>query len=156
MTDPSNDPVTRSTLPNIPLWFWVVSGIALLWNLLGLVAFIAQCMMSEAALAEQPEEVQELYRNMPAWFYIAFGMAVIGGTLGSLGLLRRKKWSVACFAMSLLGIIGQQIYFYLLSNTMQVMGTGAMVFQTVVLLIAVVLLALALKAQSQDWLRTGI
>ena len=34
---------------SIPIWFWIVGVVVLLWNLMGLMAFVAQMMMTESA-----------------------------------------------------------------------------------------------------------
>jgi hypothetical protein len=155
MSEANNESVADQEFVSVPLWFWVVASLALLWNLVGVAAFVAECMMTDEALATQPEDVQTLYRNLPAWYYIAFGIAVIAGAIGCLGLLLRKQWAVAMFALSLFGLAGQQIYQYFLSNTMEVMGPAAVGFQMFVLVVAVALLVLAIKATSNRWLRPG-
>ena len=146
---------TTSTDPivSVPLWFWIVAGIALLWNLMGTAAFAAQMMMTEEALAPLPEDQQELYRNIPGWVNIAFGFAVFGGVLGSIGLLMRKRWATFVFVLSLLGVIGQQSYMYLFSDTMAIMGAGAAIFPTIVLLASVGLIVLAIVATQRRWIR---
>ena len=54
-------------------WFWILSVVALLWNLFGLFAFVTQ-------LLSGGDEV-------PTWVMAAFGVAVIGGSLGCVALL---------------------------------------------------------------------
>ena len=41
------------TIPNTnpPKWYWTVSGVALIWMLFGVFAWVADLMMDEAALA---------------------------------------------------------------------------------------------------------
>ena len=54
----SNPAVSTSSVSIVPTWFWVVSIIALLWNLMGLLAFVAQMVMlnSEAMMAALPAD----------------------------------------------------------------------------------------------------
>ncbi len=149
------DSVSKSKGASIPTWFWVASGIALLWNLLGLMAFVAQIMMvgSETAMAALPPEQQELYKAMPSWVNIAFAVAVIAGTIGSVGLLLRAKWAFPVFVLSLLGVLGQQAYMFFLSDTFNVMGMGAVVFPLIVLVIAILLILFAKSSISKRWIR---
>ena len=137
----------------IPLWFWITGGVALLWNLMGVAAFVAECMMSEEALDTLSEEMQALYRDLPMWYYAAFGFAVFAGAAGSLALLVRSRWAVALFGISLVGLLFQQSYQVFLSDVMQVAGAGAMIFQAIVLIVDVGLLILALVASQRRWLR---
>ena len=81
----------QSQKSNTPNWFWILGGIAVVWNLMGLMAFAAQMMMTEESLAALPEEQQEIYKNLPAWINIFFAFAVIGGTAGSLLLLMKNR-----------------------------------------------------------------
>jgi len=134
------------------LWFYMVGGLALLWNLLGLLAFIGQVTMSESALEGLPADQQELYRNIPTWATIAFGVAVVCGTLGSVGLVLRKSWCVPLFAISLLGVLAQNVYFFFLSDTLKVMGNEALIMPILIVLIAIFLLLVSWWAQSRRWL----
>ncbi len=38
--------MTTSTRARPPIWFWIVSILALLWNLLGVMAYLAQVNMT--------------------------------------------------------------------------------------------------------------
>ena len=51
---------------NTPIWFWVAGVIALLWNLIGLMAFVVQMTMTEETMAALSVAEQEIYKNMPA------------------------------------------------------------------------------------------
>ena len=125
--------------------FWIISVLALLWNLLGLMAFFGQVavMNSEEALNQLPEAERELYKNLPNWVMVCFGIAVVCGVLGCVLLLMRNKLALPVFGLSLLGVIGQQIHNYFLSNTVDVMGTGAIAFPMIVLVIAIALMFFA-------------
>ncbi|NNC97213.1 MAG: hypothetical protein HKN88_03985 [Gammaproteobacteria bacterium] len=62
----------------LPMWFWVVAVLALIWNLLGLGAFLSTAvLMSPETLASMSPAEQELYANTPSWANVAFGVAVI-------------------------------------------------------------------------------
>lgn len=77
--------------------FWIISVLALLWNLLGVMAYIMQVTMTPEALQALPAEQQALYTNVPAWATAAFAVAVWGSTLGCILLLLRKKLSTLFF-----------------------------------------------------------
>ena len=76
-----------------PGWFWVVSVLGLLWNLVGLSMFYMQMAMTPEAAAALPPEQQQIHAAMPTVAYAFFGIAVIAGVLGSLGLLLRRRWA---------------------------------------------------------------
>ena len=100
-----------------------------------------------------PVEQQELYNSAPMWSTIAFAIAVFGGALGCVGLLMRAKWSLPVFVISLAGVIAQQAYFYLFSDTVSVMGIGALIPTMIVLVIAILLVVASKMWTAKGWLR---
>ena len=93
--------MTTSVKP--PVWFWVVSIIALVWNLMGVAAYLMDAYMSIEQLEAMSQEMRELYEGRPAWVTAAFAIAVFAGFIGSIGLLLRKKWAKRCLFFPLLG-----------------------------------------------------
>jgi hypothetical protein len=146
-TNQPTDSVTR-----IPKWFWIVSILALLWNLAGLLAFAAGFMVPVDKMFPDPE-MQRLVYETPLWYYIVFGTAVIAGTLGCICLLLRTKIALPVFIISLLGVIAQQSYMYFMSDTLNVMGGGAAVMPTVVLVGGIALIWFSKMATHKGWLR---
>lgn len=135
-----------------PRSFWIISVVFLIWNLLGLMAFVMQVTMSEAALAALPEAQQELYRNTPSWVNIAFAVAVIGGTLGCVLLLMRKSLAGPVFLASLLGVLAQLFHIFILSPALEVMGAGSAVMPSLVIAGALFLVLYSRKSVSAGWL----
>ena len=66
---------------NTPKWFKVVAVIALLWNLLGCLAFAMDLRMTPEDVAALPEAQQALYAARPGWAVVATAVAVIGGSV---------------------------------------------------------------------------
>lgn len=135
-----------------PPWFKPVVIIALLWNLIGVIMFFAQLTLTEESFnAMESAELAEFYRGYPKWPLAGTGLAVFAGVAGCLGLLRGKKWAFAAFALSLVGIVVQNIYPFLMSDFVAIAGTSAAVMPALVAVIAVALLALAAKASKAGW-----
>ena len=135
-----------------PLWFTVLVIIALLWNLAGLFAVVADLRLSPAAIAALPAEQQALYAARPIWSVVASVVAVAAGTLGCLGLLLRKRWALGLLYLSLLGVVLQDIGLFLLPGSANAVNATAVVLQGIVFLVAVGLVALARTAQQRSWL----
>lgn len=146
-------PQNSETGSSIPKWFWILAILALLWNLMGLLAFVAQMMMTEEAMATLPEAQQEIYRNIPAWVKIAFAVAVIGGTIGTILLLMRTKLAIPVLVISLIGVLLQYGYMFFMSNTPSVMGAGAMVLPALVVLISIGLIPYSIFCKSKGFLK---
>lgn len=125
----------------------------LLWNLMGLLAFVAQMMMTEEAMSAFPAEQQELFKNIPSFVYIFFALAVIAGVLGCILLLMRNKLAVPVLALSLLGVLVQYGHMFFMTKTMEIMGAGAMVMPIVVVLISIALVPYAIMCQKKHILR---
>lgn len=126
--------------------------IALLWNLLGLLAIGAELSLSPADIAALPEEQQRLYAARPGWSVIGSVIAVADGTIGCIALLVRSKWSFWLLLLSLVGIILQDIGLFISAGSLKSLGTVPVVLQTLVLVIGVALLLLSRKAQANSWL----
>ncbi|MEP5612076.1 MAG: hypothetical protein ABJP45_07485 [Cyclobacteriaceae bacterium] len=135
-----------------PVWFWIVSGIALIWNGMGVSAYLMQAYMTAEDLAALPEAEQALYVDFPAWATAAFAIAVFAGTLGCLLLLLRKKLAYVVLVLSLVGIIIQMIYNIFIGKAMDVYGPGAIIMPVMVLAVGLGLIRLAKKATTNGWL----
>lgn len=136
----------------LPTWFWVVSGIALVWNLLGLMAYAGHMMLGPDDFAKMPEAERLLYESVPAWATGAFTLAVFGGVIGSIGLLMRKAWAGIAFIASLVGVILQQTHSFFLSNTFEVLGSAAMTGPIIVLIGAIALVWFSNMVKGKGWL----
>lgn len=135
-----------------PLWFFVVVVIALLWNVLGLFAVVADIRLSPAEIAALPVEQQALREARPGWSVMGSGLAVLGGVLGCVGLLMRRRWAMAFLVASLVGIVLQDVGIFVVVGAAGSMGPVPVVVQSVVLLIAIGLLLLGRRAVARSWI----
>jgi hypothetical protein len=136
-----------------PTWYWVVSVLALVWMLIGVAAWTADFMMDETALAEMSEAQQQLYTTRPQWLFIVYAIAIFSGLLGAIALLVRKTWALPLFAISLVAIIVQFGYTFLVMNAIGVLGAAvALPFPIVIFVIGLLLLWFTTRAQNSGWL----
>ena len=135
-----------------PKWFRVAAIIALLWNILGCLAFVADLQLKPEDIAKLPEAQQALYASRPAWSIAATAIAVFGGTLGCIGLILKRRWAFVLLLLSLLGILGQDIAMFVLANAAEAAGSFAIVLQSVVLIVGVWLVLLSRKAMASGWI----
>lgn len=99
-----------STSNKPPIWFWIISVIALIWNGMGVNQYLQQAYDTESYRTMYSAEQLEIAANMPAWVTAAFAIAVFGGVLAAFGLLLRKSWSVKLWYLSLVAVIVQMGY----------------------------------------------
>jgi len=94
-----------------PVWFWIVSVIAFIWNGLGVDGFLGQAYNTERYRSSFTPEQLEIAANAPSWTMRAFAVAVFAGVIGSIALLIRKKWAFSFYLISLIAVIAQMGYF---------------------------------------------
>ncbi len=134
-----------------PKWYRPVAIVALLWNLIGCAAYLADVMLTPEDIAKMTAAQQALYAARPAWSVAATAIAVWGGAAGCLGLILRKRWATPLLVASLLGLIAQDVSLFLLSGAPAI-DTTAIVLQGMVFLIGVALVMLARKAAVNRWI----
>jgi hypothetical protein len=146
---------TTDAAHKTPTWYWVVSGIALLWMLFGVAAWVMDLMTDEAGLAQLSEAQRQLYAARPQWLLAVYGVATLSGLLGAIGLLVRKSWASALFVVSLAAIIVQFGYTFLGLHAIEVLGAAAAVpFPLVIFLIGVALCWFSVRSRKAGWFRS--
>lgn len=144
--------MSEASAIKIPVWFWVVTLVCLVWNLLGVMAFISQMMLSADDLAAMAEAERNLYETTPGWATGAFALAVFAGAIGCIGLLLRKNWALWVLVLSLLGVLVQMSYSFLISDFFDVYGADAAIMPVVVIIIALFLVWFSRMAAGRGWL----
>ena len=140
MTESKNKPSTS---------FWIIGIVALIWNLMGVFAYLQEAYMTAEDLAALPIEEQALYENIPAWVTAAFALAVFGGALACILLLLRKKLATFVFIISFVSILAQMTYNLLMSKAMEVYGPGDMIMPIMVIVIGAYLIWYSKKMDAQ-------
>ena len=132
----------------LPVVFWIIAGVGLLWNIIGLVMFYIQMTATPDMLASTYTEEQVAYlQNVPFWVDAAFGLAVLAGVLGCIALLMRKSIATTLFMVSLAAIIIQNIYNFVIGDSLDVFGPSAAALPFMVIAIAIVLLTYSRHAK---------
>ncbi len=132
-----------------PIWFWVVAALGLVWNVMGVAAFIMQMTQDLAAL---PEPQRIFYETTPMWATVAFAIAVFGGVLGCLALLLRKSWALTMLLVCLAGIIVQITHSLVVSNGIEVFGEEGIALPVATFSIALLLIWFASYSKKRGWL----
>ncbi len=135
-----------------PKWFTPLAVIGLLWNLMGVAAYVSDMTMSAEAIAQLEPGMRTLYDARTWWSTAATAIAVWGGTAGCVGLLMRKGWARGMFIGSLVGLIVQDIGMMTTPDFMRIAGPTVLMLQAMVLCIAVGLMFLAHVATTRGWL----
>jgi hypothetical protein len=107
-TESTNLPESQAGKP--PIWFWIVSALALIWNAMGVMQYLQQAFKTDSFIASCTPEQLEMYANLSSWYTAAFALAVFGGALGCLLLLLRKRLATTLLLISFIAIIIQMSY----------------------------------------------
>lgn len=142
----------NKSIAAIPSWFIYVAFFALIWNVMGVIAFISQITMTAEMLAKLPQAEQDLYANIPLWATIAFALAVWGGLLGCIALMLKKSIACQLFVLSLIGVCVQMFHSFFISNSFDVFGPGGAIMPVMVIIIAIALVRFSFKAKNRQWL----
>ncbi|NQX78530.1 hypothetical protein [Gilvibacter sp.] len=133
--------------------FWVIAVVAIMWNIIGVLQYLGYAFMTDQELNMYTTAEQELITGTPAWATAAFAIAVWFGILGSIALLLKRKFAYPLFLLSLLGIIGQSIHTFFLSDYLDVMGTEGLILPVLVIVLGVVFFLYAKKATAEGILK---
>lgn len=136
-----------------PTWFWVVSIIALLWNLMGVFNYLNQALNKEAILETLDQVQREVFEGIPAWATAAFAIAVFAGAIASIGLLLRKKWARPLFIVSLIAAVAQFGHWLFINNAVEAFGPSSYAMPIIVILIGIYLIFFSKRGIQKGWLK---
>jgi presenilin-like A22 family membrane protease len=143
--------MTTTTKPTTS--FWIISILALLWNLTGIMSFAMNVMITPEALEALPQAERELYEHSPVWLNFVYGLAVFSGALGSILLIIKKASAYRLFLISLLTILIQMLYSIFFTKSMEVYGATALIMPILVIAIAIFLLWYSKSAIKKGWIQ---
>lgn len=144
--------MTSNTLNKPSKLFWVISIIALLWNLMGVFNYLNQAYNSSGMLEGMTAEQIAAFENIPAWATACFAIAVFIGTIASIVLLLRKKWAKPLFIISLIAAIAQFINWLFISNAVEAFGPTTYIMPIVVIFLGIFEIIFANNSIKKGWL----
>jgi hypothetical protein len=145
--------MNTATAVQPPRWYWIVSGLAVLWMLFGVFAWFMDLMTDEASLAQLSEAQRQIYASRPQWLFILYAVAIFSGLAGTLGLLLRKGWATAVLAVSLAAVVLQFGYVFFGLDAIRILGAAVAVpFPAVIFAIGALLLWLAVHSKKRGWI----
>lgn len=104
--------------------FNLICSLALVWNFIGVVAYLGQTFMGQKTLLSLSKSEQYYFSNMPAWVTAVFATAVFSGVIGSIAMLFKKKIATLLYSISLVSLLAQQVYNFLIQDFITISGVG--------------------------------
>ncbi|WP_186434707.1 hypothetical protein [Dokdonia sp. Hel_I_53] len=134
--------------------FWIVAIVALLWNVMGLSAFLMDAFAPEISQASYTAEQIEMAASAPLWYKIAYGIATITGFLASLMLVARKTYAVPLFLVSLIASIVHAAYIIISIDGVNNFGLlGGLIFPLIVVLLGLFFWWFSKYSLSKGWIK---
>ncbi len=131
-----------------PQWYWGVSVLAILWNAMGVMAYLYQAFATEEMISNlEPEQQAEFLIEYPAWVTGAFAMAVFCGFLACVCLLLRRKLAYYLFLISAIAAIAQHIYIFMKVEVQ------SYIMPVLVVIICVFLIWFSKYSISKQWIK---
>lgn len=131
--------------------FWVISVIALIWNVLGGANYFMQ--MNSDIVSGLPDTHRAIIVGRPWWATGGFALTVFGGALGCLLLLLRKSAATYLFGISLAGVIVTMVHTVQVAANVIEFSLGEITVMVVLpVIVAGFLLWYAIHATNKAWL----
>jgi len=123
---------------------WLVAGLGLIWNLIGIYQFAITEFATKAQyiVAGMTPAQADFYLQLPVWMKFAFAVGVVAGSIGCILLMLRRKLALPVLWASLIAYIS----LYLADigyGVFEVLGAKQVSIMTMVLGIAIGLQAYA-------------
>lgn len=134
----------------VPIWYWVVAGLATLWNLFGGFDLVNSLSLNQDYLASYGPEMMEFLTNMPMWAKGAWSIAILTAILGSISLLLRRAWAYPLYIIAVVAMIISFTYQWTAEVRPQV--EGGTIMTVVVFAVAFFLLWFARTSKGKGWI----
>ena len=115
--------------------FWIVSGLLLVWALIGDAAYLSQVTADLTELAKTDPTTAKAVATMPEWAWSAYAIAVWVGTLAAIALLVRRRIAAPLYAVSLVAVLVQFGWTFFGSSVIVDKGASAAIFPLLIIVI---------------------
>ena len=144
--------MSEGSTGKLPTSFYIISGAALVWNLIGVMQYVMQVTITQEALNAMPEAKRMLVENAPVWATSAFAIAVNAGALGCLLLLLRQSWAFPVLITSLIGIVVQMSHSFFLAKSIESYGPVDAILPAMIIVVGIFLVWYSNGAKEKGWI----
>ena len=122
-----------------PVSYYIVAGLFLAWNSIGLMFYYMQVTMTPEVMAANftPEQVNFM-TSEPVWATAAYATAVTAGVVAALLLLLRKALAKPLFIVSFVAVLLQDLNAFVLTDGIGVWGTSGLYLPAFVIIMCVI------------------
>lgn len=137
-----------------PWHIWTVGILSLLWNAGGGYDYVMARTRNSSYIEMVPEGFRAQFLGyldaMPIWASTGWALGVWGSILGSVLILLRSRHAATAFIVSLVGLVVNSVYTYILAETNLAMmaGNSAKLFTAAIVVILVLLVWYSLRQRN--------
>jgi len=144
--------MTETANSELPKSFWIIGGAFLLWNFFGLMIYYDQVTMTPEVISDNFNAAQQAFlQNIPVWATSAFAIGVTAGVIASLLLLVRNALALPIYIVSFVGVVVQDVYFFVVTDGLTVWGSNALYMPTLVIVVGIVEIWYSRAAKAKGW-----
>lgn len=141
----------NDTIAGVHWSFWLISVVALLWNIGGAINYLMQTNLE--FVATLPKTHRAIIEGRPLWATGGFAIGVFGGAFGCLLLLFRKSVAVYVFVASLVGVIVTMIHTANVANSkIEFSSVEIFVMMLLPIIVAAMLIWYTKHVQKKRWI----
>jgi len=132
---------TEATRGKAPWHLWLVGGLAVLFNAIGVFDYVMSMTEGPAYMASAgmtPAQIDH-YLSMPTWMTAVWATGVWSAIIGSVLILLRRKLAFPVFALSLAAFLLSLVYTYVLAGAGEIMGQQMAITSAVITAVLVFL-----------------
>ncbi len=133
-----NDSIKEDGRPT--LIFWIVSVLAIIWGLFGILDYYLITSNNPKYLAELPPKFKEMVDGFPIWRTALWWISISGAIFGGALMLARSAWAVPLLWLvpitMIIGFVGHDL---LMGNGIEAYGTYGIIASTIMILISLIL-----------------
>ena len=134
----------------IPAWFWMMAGLAVLFEAFGCFMYVSQVTADRATL---PLDQRAMWDATPTWMVASYAVAVWIGLAGAVMLMMRRRVAVLLLLVSLIAVVLQFSGLFLVPQLRQTVPDTALVAPIALILCCYLIFMLARLAQRRGFLR---
>ena len=136
----------------VPGWYWLVAGLALLFEGIGCYAYLLEVMRTPADIASLPLDQRRLIGATPWWVTAAYAVAVWSGLAGAVLLLLRRRLAVGALLVSLIAVVVQFGGIFLVPELRSTIPSDQLLGPIIIFVIAYALWQFSRIARKRGWL----
>ena len=133
-----------------PLSFWIISILALIWNINGVISYTRIIFRSDEIFNGFSGPEKEYLAAIPVVISVIFGIYIFAGLSGSLLLLLKRKEAALILLAAFITQIIYQHYFLVTQETIEITSTNS-TYPIISIIISFLLVVFASSNHKEDY-----